>query len=103
MREFHEKQVRFLLEAEADIVGLQETTEDHALRLGKALGFYCFQSSKSVGILSRYPIVAEYGEITRAAGVRIDLNGGRKPGELNFWNIHTGGEYREKDFASIGN
>lgn len=91
MRNFHEKQVRFILESGADIVGLQETTSDHATRLGVALGWDHFQSSKSVGILSRYPIVAEYGEITRAAGVRIGLNG-NMPGELNFWTIHTGGK-----------
>lgn len=92
VRDFHEKQVRFILESKADIVGLQETTSDHATRLGKALGWYHWQSSKSVGIISRYPFVEEYGEITRAGGVRISLDGqrsGTKKRQLNFWTIHT--------------
>ena len=89
VRDYHEKQLRFILETGADIVGLQETTSDHATRLGKALGWYHWQSGKSVGIISRYPIVEEYGEITRAGGARIGLNG-KRSGELNLWTIHTG-------------
>lgn len=93
VRDYHEKQLRFILDSGADIAGLQETTSDHATRLGQALGWYHWQSSKSVGIISRYPIIEEYGEITRAGGVRINLNGKRAgvlDSQLNLWTIHTG-------------
>lgn len=100
---YHEKQLRFILESGADIVGLQESTSDHATRLGKALGWYHWQSSKSVGILSRYPIVQEYGEITRSGGVRISFNGNRPAlvnRELNFWTTHLGfNPYGPYDFC----
>lgn len=103
VRDYHEKQLRFIINTGADIVGLQETTSDHATRLGQALGWYHWQSGKSVGIISRYPIVEEYGEITRAGGVRISLNG-KRPGvfdsQLNFWTIHTGAyPYGPYDFC----
>jgi endonuclease/exonuclease/phosphatase family metal-dependent hydrolase len=93
VRDYHEKQLRFILDSGADVLGLQETTSDHATRLGRALGWHHWQSGKSVGVVSRYPIVEEYGEITRAGGVRINLNGARGgiiPSQLNFWTIHTG-------------
>ncbi|RMJ23288.1 Endonuclease/Exonuclease/phosphatase family [Aspergillus sp. HF37] len=94
VRDYHEKQLRFILDSGADILGLQETTSDHATRLGRALGWYHWQSGKSVGVVSRYPIVEEYGEITRAGGVRIDLDSGRAgivpSQQLNFWTIHAG-------------
>lgn len=102
---YHEKQLRFLLQSGADIVGLQETTSDHAARLGKALGWYYWQSTKSVGIISRYPIVKEYGEISRSGGVRINLNGRRpvlfgSPFEINFWTTHLGFDpYGPYDFC----
>ncbi|RJE26214.1 Endonuclease/Exonuclease/phosphatase family [Aspergillus sclerotialis] len=100
VRDYHEKQLRFILESGADIVCLQETTSDHATRLGQALGWYHWQSGKSVGIISRYPIVEEYGEITRAGGARIGLNGKRSGTELNLWTIHTGAyPYGPYDFC----
>lgn len=103
VRDYHEKQLRFILDSGADILALQETTSDHAIRLGQALGWYHWQSGKSVGIVSRYPIVEEYGEITRAGGVRISLNGKRTgilDSQLNLWTIHTGAyPYGPYDFC----
>lgn len=89
---YHEKQLRFILESGADIIGLQESTKDHATRLGRALGWYHWQSSQSAGIISRYPIVEEHGEINRAGGVRINLNGkgSGSPFDVNFWSTHLG-------------
>ncbi|KAL1960363.1 hypothetical protein VTO42DRAFT_8323 [Malbranchea cinnamomea] len=98
---YHEKQLRFVLESGADIIGLQEATSDHAIRLGEALGWHHWQSSQSVGIISRYPIVEEYGEINRAGGVRISLNGNsRRKSEINFWSTHLGyNPYGPYDFC----
>lgn len=97
---YHAKQLRFILESGVDIIGLQEAADgDHVIRLGKALGWDYWQSNRSVGILSRYPIVEEYGEVapvevpveetknSPGGGVRINLNGGSDDiSVLNFWS-----------------
>lgn len=87
---YHEKQVRFLLESRADVVGLQESVSGgHALRLAKALGWGVWQTNESAAIMSRYPIVEEYGQIRVSGGVRINLNGESKDKkDINFWNSH---------------
>lgn len=100
VNDYHEKQLRFILDSGADIIGLQESTRDHATRLGKALGWHHWQSSKSAGIISRYPIVEEHGEINRAGGVRIRLNGRRPNFDVNFWSTHLGyNPYGPYDFC----
>ncbi|MBB6172718.1 endonuclease/exonuclease/phosphatase family metal-dependent hydrolase [Nocardiopsis mwathae] len=85
---YHDKQLRFLLESGADIVGLQETQGRHAARLAEALGWYHWQGSGSLGVISRYPIVAEYGEVNASAGVRVALDG--EDSQVNVWNVHLG-------------
>ncbi|ETN40027.1 uncharacterized protein HMPREF1541_04302 [Cyphellophora europaea CBS 101466] len=99
---YHEKQLRFILESGADIIGLQEAAAgDHVVRLSEGLGWHYWQSNRSVGILSRYPIVEEYGEvdpvdvpveetkISPGGGVRIGLNGESKAkSEVNVWSAH---------------
>ncbi|KAG6006247.1 hypothetical protein E4U21_007210 [Claviceps maximensis] len=89
VRDYHAKQVRFIANSGADVVGLQESTGGHAIRLGKALGWDYWQGD-DVGIISRYPIIneQEISEPIEAAGfVRIALDQGH---HLNFWNCHLG-------------
>ena len=83
---YHAKQVRFISNSGADIVGLQESTGDHATRLANALGWDHWQGS-DVGVISRYPIVQVYQPIDGAGAVRIALDKGY---EINFWNCHLG-------------
>ncbi|MFL1380143.1 endonuclease/exonuclease/phosphatase family protein [Nocardiopsis protaetiae] len=85
---YHEKQLRFLLESGADVVGLQETQGVHAARLAEALGWYHWQGPGSLGVISRYPIAEEYGTAGAAAGVRVALDGSDT--QLNLWTAHLG-------------
>ncbi|WP_017612327.1 endonuclease/exonuclease/phosphatase family protein [Nocardiopsis salina] len=97
----HEKQVRFLLESGADVVGLQETAGEHAERLAEALGWYHWQGSDSLGVISRYPIAEEYGEVNASGGVRIELDG--EESQVNLWNVHLGyTPYGPYDFCFDG-
>ncbi|MGW5878680.1 endonuclease/exonuclease/phosphatase family protein [Nocardiopsis terrae] len=97
----HEKQVRFLLESGADVVGLQETQGVHAARLAEALGWHHWQGSNSLGVISRYPIVEEYGEVNASGGVRIALDG--EESQVNLWNVHLGyTPYGPYDFCFDG-
>lgn len=86
VKDYHAKQVRFIANSGADIVGLQESTGGHAIRLGKALGWDYWQGN-DVGIISRYPMVKINDPIEAAGSVRIALDRGH---ELNFWNCHLG-------------
>lgn len=75
---YHEKQIRFILSSNADIVGFQESAVRRAAtRLGEALGWCHWQSNRSVGIISRYPISKEHGLLIESGGVRVNLNGDR--------------------------
>ncbi|MEV2277076.1 endonuclease/exonuclease/phosphatase family protein [Nocardiopsis sp. NPDC049922] len=85
---YHDKQVRFLLESGADVVGLQETEGGAAARLADALGWYHWQSGGSLGVISRYPIAEEYGTVNASAGVRIALDG--QESQVNLWTAHLG-------------
>lgn len=98
---YHEKQVRFLLESGADVVGLQETQGAHAARLADALGWHHWQGSGSLGVISRYPIAEEYGEVNASGGVRIELDG--EDSQVNLWNVHLGyTPYGPYDFCFDG-
>ncbi|CRK41323.1 hypothetical protein HYQ45_017564 [Verticillium longisporum] len=99
---YHEKQVRFLLESNVDIVGLQEDQSGrHAHRLANALGWNYWASSHSVGVISRYPIAEKYGEINASGGVRIALDGDEQ--QINFWVVHLGyTPYGPYDFCFDG-
>lgn len=102
INDYHAKQLRFILDSGVDIIGLQEAADgDHVIRLADALGWDYWQSDRSVGVLSRYQIVKEYGEVapvevpvegsknSPGGGVRISLNGASDyVSELNFWTAH---------------
>jgi endonuclease/exonuclease/phosphatase family metal-dependent hydrolase len=102
VKNYHAKQLRFLLSINVDIIGLQEAASgNHTIRLGEALGWHYWQSNRSVGILSRYPFVETYGELdpveipandneaSPGGGVRINLNGDSDElVEVNFWSVH---------------
>lgn len=91
---FQEKQLRFILDSGADVIALQEASGSHGQRLGQALGWSYFQGTGSVAVISRYPIVERYGEISASGGVRINVNGNRRlslsPTEINVWSVHLG-------------
>ncbi|KAM0283738.1 hypothetical protein ACHAQH_002327 [Verticillium albo-atrum] len=100
--DYHEKQVRFLLDSNVDIVGLQEDQSGrHAPRLAAALGWHYWASSRSVGVISRYPIAEKYGEVNASGGVRIALDGDEQ--QINFWVVHLGyTPYGPYDFCFDG-
>ncbi|KAJ4257884.1 hypothetical protein NW757_003512 [Fusarium falciforme] len=89
---YHDKQVRFMASSGADIIGIQEDQWGrHIPRLANALGWWGWSSGGDVGILSKYPIVEEYGVISRpsrSGGVRIALDGDQQ--QLNFYVAHLG-------------
>lgn len=84
VRDYHKKQVRFVASSGADIIGVQESENKHALRIAEALGWYSWQSD-DVGIISRYPIIEVFPPVERAIGVRIRLDSGK---EVIHWNTH---------------
>lgn len=96
---YHEKQVRFLATSGADIVGLQEDQGgDSVERLAEALGWHYWASGDSMSILSKYPIVEEYGVINRSGGVRISLDSEAQ--QINFYSLHLGHDpYGPYDFC----
>lgn len=99
VHDYHEKQLRFILQSNADIIGVQEAADvvgqdvhnrTHVERLGQALGWHHWSSNFSTGFLSRYPIVKEHGQVLDySSGVRINLNGySEDVREVDVWNTH---------------
>ncbi|KAK6514605.1 hypothetical protein TWF281_004803 [Arthrobotrys megalospora] len=99
INDYHNKQIRFIVDSNADIIGLQEAHGGHVQRLADALGWYFWQpKSGDLGIISRYPIVADYGLANASGGVRISLDG--TASQVNFWNMHLGYDpYGPYDFC----
>ncbi|MFF3067794.1 endonuclease/exonuclease/phosphatase family protein [Kitasatospora sp. NPDC057936] len=92
-----EKQVRVVLAQGLDVVALQETAGAQAQTLATALGWYAYQSSGSVGILSRHPL-ADVTPVTAdlpAAAATVRLPGGRT---VRFWAAHLD----ESDYGPYG-
>ncbi|MER6124494.1 HAD-IA family hydrolase [Streptomyces sp. NPDC001795] len=83
------KQLKVLLETGADVVGLQETGGTAAGELAEALGWYHHRAGENLGVISRYPITAAFGDpdvgFYGAAGVRVRLGSGR---ETDIWTAH---------------
>lgn len=105
VKDYHEKQVRFIIDNAVDIIGLQEASGDHAKRLGNALGWNYHQSNPSdtSAILSRHPIVEKHQKVmARSAGATINVDSDRSR-QLNFWSIHaTAYPYGPYDFCFEG-
>lgn len=82
------KQVKAILETGVDVVGLQETGGTAAQELAEALGWHHHAAGENLGIISRHPITARFGNpdvgFYGAAGARIAL-GDR---EVDVWTAH---------------
>jgi HAD superfamily hydrolase (TIGR01509 family) len=83
------KQLKAIVETGADVVGLQETGGSAAQELAETLGWHHHRAGENLGIISRHPITARFGDpdvgFYGAAGVRIGLDEGR---ELDLWTCH---------------
>ncbi|MFJ9907253.1 HAD-IA family hydrolase [Streptomyces sp. NPDC101152] len=83
------KQLKVILDAEADVVGLQETAGTAAPELAEALGWYHHRAGENLGIISRHPITARLGDpevgFYGAAGARIRIDGSH---EVDVWTAH---------------
>ncbi|OAQ69637.1 exonuclease III [Pochonia chlamydosporia 170] len=94
---YHEKQVRFLVDKDVDIAGFQESTGGHGTRLARALGWYSWQGP-DVSIISRYPITQVFSATSMSGSVKISLDGSRS--EIVVWNAHLGYDpYGPYDFC----
>ncbi|MER7499682.1 endonuclease/exonuclease/phosphatase family protein [Nonomuraea pusilla] len=93
VRNGREKQLKFLLEQDVDVVGVQESSGVAVRELGEALGWDYYQAGADVGILSRYPITARGPEPSASglpvSNVRVRLDE-RRGTELAVWNAHLG-------------
>lgn len=97
VNDYHRKQVSFLSEIDADVVGMQESFFHDGLRLAQALGWYSWQS-KDVSIISRYPISQVFPEAEAGGAVKISVDG--NDSELIMWNAHLGYDpYGPYDFC----
>ncbi|MFC0056457.1 HAD-IA family hydrolase [Streptomyces actinomycinicus] len=87
--EHRAKQLKVILESGADVVGLQETGGTAAQELAEALGWHHHRAGENLGVLSRHPITARFGDpdvgFYGAAGVRIEVAPGR---EVDVWTVH---------------
>ena len=81
------KQLKFLLDQNVDAVGLQETQGVNARDLANALGWSYVQSTGSMGVISRYPITAQYGPTYAGIGARIQLDA-TYPKSIVLWSAH---------------
>ncbi|MFJ3899789.1 HAD-IA family hydrolase [Streptomyces sp. NPDC090083] len=83
------KQLKVIAETGADVVGLQETGGTAAEELAEALGWHHHRAGENLGVISRHPITARFGDpdvgFYGAAGVRIAVAEGR---EVDLWTCH---------------
>ncbi|GGV21414.1 hypothetical protein GCM10010260_72080 [Streptomyces filipinensis] len=83
------KQLKVILDSGADVVGLQETGGTAAQELAEALGWHHHRAGENLGVISRHPITARFGDpdvgFYGAAGVRIAVAPGR---EVDVWTAH---------------
>ncbi|KAI9172694.1 exonuclease III [Paramyrothecium foliicola] len=88
MNNYHQKQLRALIDSNVDIVGLQEADHDRARVLSDALGWYHWASAGGgrTAILSRYPFAATYSHVGVSVAARVALDGSRQ--QINVWNAH---------------
>ena len=83
------KQLKVILDTEADVVGLQETAGTAARELAEALGWHHHEAGENLGIISRHPITARLGDpdvgFYGAAGARIRIG---RAHEVDVWTAH---------------
>lgn len=83
------KQLKAILETGADVVGLQETGGTAAQELADALGWHHHRAGENLGVISRYPITARFGDpdvgFYGAAGIRVRIGRGC---EADIWTAH---------------
>ncbi|MFG2785240.1 HAD-IA family hydrolase [Streptomyces prunicolor] len=83
------KQLKAIAETGADVVGLQETGGSAAEELAEALGWHHHRAGENLGVISRHPITARFGDpevgFYGAAGVRIAVSEGH---EVDLWTCH---------------
>lgn len=86
-----DKQLAVIEKQRPDVVGFQETSGHSAKDLAAKLGWDHWQSSGSLGIISRFPITSEAETISGGAGagvrIRIDEASGQ---EVELWTAHLG-------------
>lgn len=83
------KQIKVILDSGADVVGLQETAGTAAQELAEALGWHHHRAGENLGVLSRHPITARFGDpdpgFYGATGVRVQVAPGRA---VDVWTAH---------------
>ncbi|KAJ4182859.1 Endo/exonuclease/phosphatase domain-containing protein [Fusarium falciforme] len=101
-KDYHDKQLRFIVNSKADIIGIQEDgSGERAKALAEALGWHYWASKVSHSILSKYPIQVTSGNINRSGGARIELDGDWQT--VNFWVAHLNYKpYGPYDFCYSG-
>ncbi|MHA7958689.1 HAD-IA family hydrolase [Streptomyces sp. L500] len=91
------KQLKVLLDADVDVVGLQETAGTATRELAEALGWHHHQAGHNLGVISRYPITDRFGEPAPsgygATGVTVRLDDTKGvtqdvTKEVTVWNAH---------------
>lgn len=84
-----DKQLRILLDADVDVVGLQETATHSAKELAEALGWDHHQAGDNLGVISRYPVVSRHGlpasPFYGGLGATVRLDEGR---DVTLWSAH---------------
>ncbi|MEU6308518.1 HAD-IA family hydrolase [Streptomyces chartreusis] len=82
------KQLKVIAGTGVDVVGLQETNGTAAQDLADALGWYHHRAGENLGVISRHPITARFGDeavgFYGAAGVRV--RAGER--EVDIWTAH---------------
>ncbi|GKQ35436.1 HAD-IA family hydrolase [Streptomyces sp. A012304] len=83
------KQLKVILDTDADVVGLQETGGTAARELAEALGWHHHTAGQNLGIISRHPITGCLGDpdvgFYGAAGARIRID---EAFEVDVWTAH---------------
>lgn len=86
------KQLRFLVENDVDVVGVQENYYTSARELAAALGWQYSDAGEDVGVISRYPITWArshlFGFLGINARIRIDDSAGVGEQQVSLWNVH---------------
>ncbi|MBZ4016416.1 HAD-IA family hydrolase [Streptomyces purpurogeneiscleroticus] len=90
-----DKQLRILLDADVDLVGIQENHFTAAEELAAALGWDYHQAGQNLAVLSRYPIEARHGSpdpgFYGGTGVTVRLDTRTDTGlphEVVLWSTH---------------